>query len=127
MNKKRYIIEMGTGIEQHGQEMTKAAVKAVKEAISGICLVGLTELVRTSGPNDMLLDILVACPRPEEVNIEELGKALPFGQKEIKVVAGGMSVKGHFHPGMGDKSDEIIIANAAITISLDLDKVKLGN
>ena len=126
MNKRRYIIEMGTGVEQHGQQVTKAAVKAVKDAITKNCLIGLHEAIGLSDHNDMILDVLIACPYPEEVNADEVLQALPFGRKEIKVVNGGMVVRGHYAPEMGDKSDEIIVANAAITVSVDLDKVKLG-
>jgi len=108
VNKRRFVIEMGTGVEQHGQEMTKAAMKAVRDAISRVCLIGLIEIVRQSTPNDMLLEVLIACPRPEEVNTDEVLQALPFGRKEIKVVEGGMVVRGHYAPDMGDKTDEII-------------------
>ena len=126
MNKRRFIIEMGTGVEQHGQEVTKAAVKAVKDAITEVCLIGLRETINLSDRKDMLLEILIACPHPEEVNTDEVLKALPFGRKEIKVVDGGMIVKGHYAPEMGDKSDEIIVANAAVTVCVDLDKAALS-
>jgi len=77
---------MGTGVEQHGQEITKAAMRAVKDAISRVCLIGLIEIVKRSDRNDMLLEVLIACPHPEEVNTDEVLQALPFGRKEIKVV-----------------------------------------
>jgi uncharacterized protein (TIGR02058 family) len=124
MDKKRFIIEMGIGIEQHGQEVTKAAIKALRDAMSRVCMVGLTEMISLSDPNDMIIDVLVACPRPQELDLEALKKAIPFGQKEISVVAGGMTVRGHYHPGMSDKSDEIIVANAAITVCIDMDKTR---
>ena len=124
MDKKRFIIEMGIGIEQHGQEVTKAAIKALRDAMSRVCMVGLTEMISLSDPNDMIIDVLVACPRPQELDLEAVKKAIPFGQKEISVVAGGMAVRGHYHPGMSDKSDEIIVANAAITVCIDMDKAR---
>jgi len=126
VNKRRFVIEMGTGVEQHGQEITKAAMRAVKDAISRVCLIGLIEIVKRSDRNDMLLEVLIACPHPEEVNTDEVLQALPFGRKEIKVIEGGMVVRGHHAPDMGDKTDEIIVANAAVTVSIDLDKAKLG-
>ena len=126
MNKRRFVIEMGTGVEQHGQEVTKAAIKAVKDAIAKVCLVGLIETVKLNDLNDILLEVLIACPHPEEVNTDEVLRTLPFGRKEIKVVEGGMVVRGHRAPSMGDKTDEIFVANAAVTISIDLDKVELG-
>lgn len=125
MNKKRFIIEMGTGVEQHGQDITRAATKAVKDAISRVSLVGLLEIVALEDLNDMLVEVLIACPRPEEIDTGEVLRALPFGQKEIKLVEGGMVVHGHELRELEDKSDEILVANAAVTVSLDVDKVVL--
>ncbi len=125
MNKKRFVIEMGTGVEQHGQDITRAATKAVKDAIARVSLVGLREMVALEDLNEMFVEVLIACPRPDEVNTEEVLQALPFGQKEIKVVEGGMIVHGQQLPILEDKSDEIIIANAAVTVYLDTDKVAI--
>ena len=125
MNKRRFIIEMGTGIDAHGQDITTAAIRAVKDAIVRVSLLGLSAVVTLNDRNDMLVDVLIACPRPEEVNTDEVLHALPFGQKEIKVVEGGMIARGHCARDLGDKSDEIIVANAAITVSIDADKVIL--
>jgi uncharacterized protein (TIGR02058 family) len=125
MNKKRFIIEMGTGVEQHGQDVTRAATKAVKDAIGRVNLVGLLEMVFLEDLNDMLVEVLIACPRPGEVNTGEVLQALPFGQKDIRVVEGGMLVHGHELRELEDKSDEIIIANAAVTVSLDVEKIAL--
>jgi len=125
MNKKRFIIEMGTGVDQHGQEVTTAATRAVQDAVSRVCLIGLLEMVELDDINDMLLDVLVSCPRPQEVDTSKVLQALPFGKKEIQVVEGGMVVKGHSSPALGDRSDEIIVANAAVTVSVDTDKVKI--
>jgi uncharacterized protein (TIGR02058 family) len=123
MNMKRYCIEMGTGIDQHGQDVTKAATKAVKDAVSRVCLSGLGEIVKLGGIGDMVVDVLVACPHPEEVKTEKVLEALPFGTKQIKVVEGGMSAAVAFAPGLGDKTDQAIVANAAVTVSVDMDKV----
>ena len=34
MQNKRFVVELGTGADLHGADMTKAAVRAVKDAIS---------------------------------------------------------------------------------------------
>jgi len=125
MNRKRFVIEMGTGVDQHGQNMTDAATRAVKDAVARVCLIGLLELVELKDLNGMLVEVLVACPRPGEVDTDEVLKALPFGQKEIRVVEGGMVVHGHQAPAMGDTSDEIIVANAAVTVCIDADRAAM--
>ena len=122
MNRKRFIIEMGTGVDQHGQDVTEAATRAVKDAVARVCLIGLLELVELKDLNGMLVEVLVACPHPADVDTDEVLKALPFGRKEINVVEGGMIVHGHQAASMGDKSDEIIVANAAVTVCVDADR-----
>ena len=42
----RYIIEFGMGTDFHGQDVSKAAAKAVKDAVSRSCLCGLSEVLR---------------------------------------------------------------------------------
>jgi uncharacterized protein (TIGR02058 family) len=125
MKKKRFIIEIGTGVEQHGQDITRAATKAVRDAVTRVSLVGLLEMVSLEDLNDMLVEVLIACPRPGEVDTAEVLQALPFGQKEVRVVEGGMVVHGHELRELEDKSDEIIIANAAVTVSLDVEKIMI--
>jgi len=123
MNLKRFCIEMGSGIDQHGQDVTSAATKAVKDAVARICLSGLEEVLRLGSPDEMIVDILVACPNPKEVNKEKVLAALPFGQKKIEVIEGGMRAKVSFAPKLGDKVDEAVMANAAVTVFVDMDKV----
>jgi uncharacterized protein (TIGR02058 family) len=121
--KKRFIIEMGTGVDQHGQNVTEAATKAVKDAVARVCLIGLLELVELRDINAMQVDVLVACPRPGAVDTATVLEALPFGQKQITVAEGGMIVHGHQAASMGDRSDEIIVANAAVTVSIETDNI----
>jgi len=125
VNKKRLVIEIGTGVEQHGQDATRAATKAVKDAIGRVSLVGLREMMALKDLNEMLVEVLVACPRPEEVDTGKVLQALPFGQKEIKVFEGGMVVHGYKLRELEDKSDEIIVANAVVTVSLDVEKIAI--
>ena len=123
MAKKRFVIEMGTGVDQHGQNVTEAATRAVKDAVARVYLVGLMELIELRDINAMHVDVLVACPRPAEVDTATVLEALPFGQKQITVVEGGMIVHGQQAASLGDRSDEILVANAAVTVSVDTDDI----
>jgi len=123
MNFKRFVIEMGTGIDQHGQNSTTAATRAVEDAVRRICLAGLGEIVRLGSANEMIVDVLVGCPNPGSVNTDIVLKVLPFGQKTIKVIEGGLLAPVLFEPNLGDKTAEAVIANAAVTVSVDMDKV----
>ena len=44
MERKRYLIEIGTGVDMHGGDMTGAALKAVKDAMSHCCMAGGREV-----------------------------------------------------------------------------------
>lgn len=123
MNLKKFIIEMGMGIDQHGQNPTRAAQKAVKDAMLRSCLIGLLDVARLDDINQMLVDVLIACPHPERVNPAQVLEAVPFGQKQIKVVEGGMITQSIYQPDLGDTSDETYVANAAITVFVDMDRV----
>lgn len=120
-NLKRFILEFGMGLDQHGQDPTRAACKAVKDAVARSCLAGLIEIVRLQDVNDMLVEMRIACPYPERVDRQAVLDALPFGKKELYLEAGGMVAHGLFQPELGDTSDETFIANAAITVWVDVE------
>ncbi len=113
---KKFVIQIGMGVDQHGQDATNAAQKAIKNAISNNCLVGLTDICQLTDLNDFYVHVLVAVPDPEKIDKKRLLKAIPFGNKEIEVVKGGMSVPGIQIPLLGDTSNEMIVATAAVTV-----------
>jgi uncharacterized protein (TIGR02058 family) len=123
MNLKRFVIEMGTGIDQHGQDSTVASARAVEDAVSRICLAGLGEIARIENADDMIVDVLIACPNPGSVDKDTVLKVLPFGKKQIRVIKGGMLAPVLFSASLGDKTADAVIANAAITVSVDMAKV----
>ena len=56
----RYIIEFGMGTDFHGQDVSKAAAKAVKDAVSRSCLCGLSEVLRLEDLNPVSYTHLTA-------------------------------------------------------------------
>jgi uncharacterized protein (TIGR02058 family) len=124
MSRTRLFIEIGTGVELHGQDPTRAAAKAVRDAVSRVCFgMGLRETFNLAGHQDSIVSIRVGVPHPEQVNKDEVLKMVPYGEKEIQVVEGGLVAKGHFDPSAGDRSDDILIANAAITVLVDAERL----
>jgi len=119
MARKRLIIEMGMGIDQHGQEPTVAAARAVRNAIAHNALPGVWEVAGLNHPNEMIVEVQVAVPYPEQVLVEEVLAVLPFGQKSIIVEDGGMVVQGRAIAELADKNDEMLIAVAAVTVLVD--------
>lgn len=112
---KRFIIEFGYGLDLHGQDVTKAAKKAVEDAISHSCLSGLDEICNIN-LNDIVVNVTVAVSRPEEIDEEVIKSVLPIGEKYVKAIKGGMKVSGLNVPAFGDKDDSIEAAIACITV-----------
>ncbi len=120
MTRKRLIIEMGMGIDQHGQEPTVAAARAVRNAIAHNALPGVWEVAGLSHPNQMIVEVQVAVPYPEQVREAEVLAVLPFGQKSLTVEAGGMVVQGRAIAEFHDKNDEMLIAVASVTVWVEI-------
>lgn len=116
MTQKRLIIEMGMGVDQHGQDPTIAASRAVRNAIAHNALPGVWEVAGLDNPNQMIVEVKVAVPYPEQVREAEVLAVLPFGQKTLTVTDGGMIVAGRAIPSLQDKNDEMLIAVAAVTV-----------
>ncbi|EDX73353.1 conserved hypothetical protein [Coleofasciculus chthonoplastes PCC 7420] len=119
MTRKRLIIEMGMGVDQHGQEPTVAASRAVRNAIAHNALPGVWEVAGLSDPNQMIVEVQVAVPYPDQVRQEEVLAVLPFGQKSLTIKSGGMVVQGRAIPELNDKNDEMLIAVAAVTVFVE--------
>ena len=119
MTRKRLIIEMGMGVDQHGQEPTVAAARAVRNAIAHNALPGVWEVAGIDDPDQMIVEVKVAVPYPEQVNEAEVLAVLPFGRKSLTVEAGGMVVQGRAIAQLNDKNDEMLIAVAAVTVLVE--------
>jgi uncharacterized protein (TIGR02058 family) len=119
--RKCFIIEMGMGIDQHGQEPTVAAARAVRNAIANNALLGIWEVAGLNDPNQMIVEVKVAVPYPEEVRSDEVLAVLPFGRKTLIVEQGGMVVEGRAIASLNDKNDEMLIAVAAVTVFVETD------
>lgn len=118
MTHKRFIIEMGMGVDQHGQDPTVAAARAVRNAIAHNALPGVWEVAGLSHPNEMIVTVEVAVPYPDQVRTDEVLAVLPFGQKTLIVKDGGMVVAGRAIPELDDKNDDMYVAIAAVTVSI---------
>ncbi len=118
MEAKRFIVEIGTGADLHGEDVTKAACRAVKDAISRSCLCGLVDILGIDDLHVIQVDIQVACPKPNEVDLEQVKATVPIGQKTAQSVEGGMTTKGLCVPDFAPGCDQIVVANAAVTVSV---------
>jgi uncharacterized protein (TIGR02058 family) len=111
MARVRCITEMGMGVDVHGRDATKAAKRAVSDAIRHSSLGFFRMLGKTA--NDMFVEVTVAVPDPSGVDTAAVAKELPYGTVNVTAVKGGLEVPAE------SGSDSIIIANAAVIVSFD--------
>ena len=116
MAAKRVILEMGTGNDLHGGDYTKAAVRAVQDAIHHSSL----PLIRTLGLDSrtMQVEVTIGVARPERVDAAAVKAALPHGEVVVKLVKGGLDVPDE------EAGDVAVIASAAVAVRLDLPQAK---
>ena len=116
MTAKRVILEMGTGNDLHGGNYTKAAVRAVQDAIHHSSL----SLIRTLGLDSrkMQVEVTIGVQQPDKVDAEAVRAALPHGEVTVKVVKGGLDVPDD------SSTDVAVIASAAVAVRIDLPQAK---
>lgn len=112
MTIKRVILELGTGNDLHGGDYTKAALRAVQDALHHSSLAMLRTL--NIKPQDMLVEVTIGVQKPEMVDIAKVQASLPYGKVTVKAVKGGLDVPDD------DRDDTAVIASAAIAVRLDL-------
>ena len=112
MAAKRVILEMGTGNDLHGGDYTKAAVRAVQDAIHHSSLT----LIRTLGldARKMQVEVTIGVQHPEEVDAALVKNTLPHGEVSVRVVKGGLDVPDE------EAGDVAVIASAAVAVRLDV-------
>lgn len=100
---------MGMGVDVHGNDYTKAARRAVSDAIRHSSL----NFFNAAGKSrdDMQIEAVIAVADPAALDLEAIAAELPYGSVTVKPVLGGLDV-----PADGVK-DPIVIANAAILVS----------
>jgi uncharacterized protein (TIGR02058 family) len=117
---KRFVVELGYGADLHGGDSTKAACRAVKDAVSRSCLCGLFDIFGLKDPDSMHVAVQIASPKPDEVDGQAVLATVPFGTKELEIVSGGMMTRGLEVPELGS-GDTIFVAIAALTVSVPVE------
>lgn len=126
MDYRRYLVEIGTGVDLHGEDATKAAQRAVKDAISHSSMVGLGQLFKIKSFSEiedaLMVDVTIATPDPSNVDGEAVLSILPEGKRRISVVKGGFKFPTETTKDEA-KTHPILMVNAVIVVLVDVDKV----
>tara|TARA_X000000950_G_scaffold287361_1_gene399350 strand:- start:1826 stop:2185 length:360 start_codon:yes stop_codon:yes gene_type:complete len=108
-------LEIGMGTSLRQGDYTRAAVRALQDALWRNS-VSFAEAFGFE-KSDMLVDVEIGVQKPDAVDVDEIKAVLPYGQCAINVVAGGLDIP------KPDGDGLTILANAAIVISFDMERV----
>jgi uncharacterized protein (TIGR02058 family) len=111
MPKKRVILELGSGNDLHGSDYTKAALRAVQDALhhSSLTFVRSLQVDKTK----LDVEVTIGVQRPERVDLDKVKQSLPIGNVTVKAVKGGLDVAD------ADNKDAAVIASAAIAVRIE--------
>ena len=113
MPAKRVILELGTGNDLHGGDYTKAALRAVQDALHHSSLAMLRAL-KIDPRTQMFVNVTIGVQQPDQVDLEKVRSSLPHGIVTVKAVKGGLDVADPEH------GDPAVIASAAVEVRLEL-------
>jgi len=120
MAKKRVAMELGMGTSLRRQDYTKAAVRALQDALwhNSLTMADAFGFSR----EDMIVEVNIAVQQPEQVDIDALRAVLPYGRPQINVVHGGLDIAKPAQPGENPAdTDKTVIANAAVNVYFDME------
>ena len=109
---KRMVMELGMGTDIRGSDYTKAAMRAVHNALRQNSLVVADAFGKPR--EEMRVDIHIGVQRPDEVDRNQVASVLPYGRGTVEVFKGGMDTA------KDDGTPGTIMANAALLVYLDL-------
>ncbi|MDA9175725.1 Lin0512 family protein [Alphaproteobacteria bacterium] len=112
---ERLILEVGMGNDLYGEDYTKAALRAVQDALHHSSLTLFRSLDLDSAKMEVRVTIGVA--KPELVDCDAVAASLPRGQASVQAVSGGMNVVD------AENGTTSVIASAAVEAFYPMDEV----
>jgi uncharacterized protein (TIGR02058 family) len=112
VQKTRVILELGSGNDLHGSDYTKAALRAVQDALHHSSLTFIRSL--KIDKSRLEVEVTVGVQRPEQVDLEAVKRSLPIGKVTVRAVKGGLDVADP------ENNDPAVIASAAIAVRIEV-------
>ena len=106
------LLETGMGVDLHGADSTKAARRAVEDAIGRVSLLFLRVLTRGRQAR-VSIEVRVGVPDPESVDIAAVAAALPVGRADVRCERGGLDLEAG--------GERIVLAVAAVIVRMDVE------
>ena len=112
MAMKRMVLELGMGTDIRGADYTKAAVRALRDALWHNSL----SIADAAGlhVDSMQVEVTIGVPKPELVDKAQVLAVLPHGTGTVDVVEGGLEIPNDAG------TNATVIANAAAVVRLDV-------
>lgn len=112
---QRVLTEFGMGTSLRRGDYTEAARRAVKDALwhNSINVAELFGFPKEA----MQITVEIGVQQPDEVKVDDLIAAFPYGQVHVFVTEGGLDI-----PRPDGDGNPTIIANAAISVAFDMER-----
>ena len=112
MTLKRMVLQMGQGTDIRGADTTKAAERAVRDALWRNNL----QIADAMGqPRDsMNIHVTIGAPRPESIDKNAVAAVFPYGKVEVLCKEGGLEIA---TPG---RDDTTLLAHAAVVVRMEV-------
>ncbi|MEM8838843.1 MAG: Lin0512 family protein [Pseudomonadota bacterium] len=109
---KKMALQLGMGTDIEGGNHTKAAIRAVENALrrNGLVVADAFGVPR----REMKVKIVIGAGQPDAVDKAAVANVIPYGQPDVEVTHGGMDTP------RDDVDDVTIMVNAAVIVYLDL-------
>ncbi|HEX3883278.1 MAG TPA: Lin0512 family protein [Stellaceae bacterium] len=109
---KRVVLEIGMGTDIRGTDYTKAAVRALRDALWHNSL-GIANALGLD-TDSMQVEVTIGVPKPDRVDKAEVLAILPHGTGTVNVVEGGLEIPND------EGTGSTVLAHAAAVVRLDL-------
>ncbi len=112
MAPRRMVLEIGMGTDIRGADYTKAAVRALRDALWHN---SLTIGAAVGQPVDaMQVEVLIGVPKPDQVDEAAVLAILPHGTGSVTLVEGGLEIPND------EGTSTTVIANCCAIVRLDV-------
>lgn len=109
---RRMVLEIGMGTDIRGADYTKAALRALRDALwhNSLSLGAIVDQ-----PVDaMKVEVLIGVPKPDQVDKDAVLAILPHGTGSVTVVEGGLEIPND------DGTNLTVMANCCAIVRLDI-------
>jgi uncharacterized protein (TIGR02058 family) len=107
------VMELGMGSSLQRQDYTRAACRAVEDALwhNSLSVADAFGFDR----QDMIVEVEIGAQKPDRVDTDAVAKIFPYGSVSVSVVPGGLDVP------KPDGAGVTVIVNAAVVVYLDIE------